>query len=256
MNALLSGSLLSAALLMGQTNDTSKSSIPPPPSLPSAQPATDKAPAQRSPIMGWFSREDRPVLGKITSWFKREPAPEAPPPAAPVKGILQREPIKSATQPAVAPTPTPAATETPPANDFPRRMPNPTSKAPTDAANPLIIELSPAATKVVSANAQEPAPAPNPIKAQFANKIGRDEKFAWITGQLELEDGIYVIYYGSPTTMDKYRGRIAIQPEDVDMKGLHRGDLVSVHGQLIERPGNTGPIYRLTAANLIERPTR
>ena len=99
---------------------------------------------------------------------------------------------------------------------------------------------------------EQPPAIKSPISAQFANRIGRDENFEWITGQLETEGGQFVLYFATPETIEKYHGRIVLQLQKVEMKDLHRGDLVSVRGQLIEHAG-VAPVYRLTAASLIER---
>jgi hypothetical protein len=257
MNPLWSGGVLAAALLLGQTSEppsvppsggeksVSPSSVPPPPSLP-ANPAPATQPPQRGPIISFFTREDRPVLSKITSWFRREPS-ETPP--QPMKGLLQRDPAAPATTPA---TPTP-----PPANDFPRRLPNPSSKATTPTVT--VAKQTDAPKEVVQTSVQQTSTAKavkSPIRAQFANKMGRDEKFEWITGQLEMESGVYVLYYATPETVDQYHGRMVLHPQQVDMKELRRGDLVSVRGQLVQRSvtQGMGPVYRLTSANLIERP--
>jgi hypothetical protein len=266
MNPLLSGGVLAAALALGQTSEpptvppgalapsVNPSSVPAPPTLPATPSTSSAAQApQRGPIISFFMREDRPVLSKISSWFRRDPS--EPPPATPTKGLLQREPIAVPT----VPTPTPPAS-----SDFPRRLPNPSSKATAPTADVAKETATPVkgaepSKELVQTTAQQASAvkaAKSPIRAQFANKIGRDEKFDWITGQLELENGSYVLYYSTPETVDKYHGRIVLQPQDVNMKELHRGDLVSVRGQLVQRPAvpGMGPVYRLTSANLIERP--
>ena len=96
----------------------------------------------------------------------------------------------------------------------------------------------------------------NPILPNLVNKIGRDEKFEWITGQIEVENGNFVMYYATPETVDKYNGRIALVPQKADLSQFRHGDLVSVRGQLAQRPSSQGmvPIYRITHASLIERP--
>lgn len=267
MNLLLSGSVLAAALSLGQTSEpptvapggsapsVSPSSVPAPPTLPpmgSAAGSPAAQPPQRGPIISFFMREDRPVLSKISSWFKREPSEAPAPPMPPMKGLLQREPA--------APAPvTPAA---PPSNDFPRRLPNPSSKAPTPLA--ILASAPPAKAaetpnEIVQASVQQTSSSKagkSPIRTSFVNRIGRDEKFDWITGQLEMESGVYVLYYATWETVDKYHGRIVLQPQKVDMKELHRGDLVSVRGTLDHLPAilGAGPVYRLTSASLIERP--
>ena len=115
----------------------------------------------------------------------------------------------------------------------------------------------PKTSEVVQTSLQQPAKAAKtPIFSQFANKIGRDEKFEWITGQLEIENGVPVIYYATPETVDSHNGRIVLQPQQVSLKDLHQGDLVCVRGQIGQQATARGltPVYRLTEANLIERP--
>ena len=126
--------------------------------------------------------------------------------------------------------------------DFPRKMPNPQSKTP--AAPP---ELQPAA------RAQSTT---GPILAQHAKRVGRDEKFDWVTGQIEIENGSYVMYYATPESIDKYHGRIVLAPQKVDLSQFRRGDLVSVRGQLVQQPTTQGiiPTYRVSFVSLIERP--
>jgi hypothetical protein len=88
----------------------------------------------------------------------------------------------------------------------------------------------------------------------LAQRIGRDEKFEWVTGQLEMENGRYVLYYATPETVDPHHGKIVLSPAKVDMKTFRTGDLVSARGQL--HTGRTGAAYHLTSADLIERPKR
>jgi hypothetical protein len=97
--------------------------------------------------------------------------------------------------------------------------------------------------------------AKNPILPQLANKIGRDEKFEWVTGQFETESGNLVLYYATPDTVDKYHGRIVLMPDKIELKQYRSGDLVSVRGQLTQRQTMQGivPIYHVSMATLIER---
>ena len=180
------------------------------------------------------------MISKIQGWFKREETPAAP-----------AQPVKSGAIKETAPTSNPP----PSSNDFPRRLPNPSSQAP--APKNTLANDAPAATPEIGlASLEQPAAANNaksPILAQFAGMMGREEQNEWITGQLEIENGIHVLYYATPETVDKYHGRIELELQKVEMKTFHRGDLLNVRGQLVERPG-VAPVYRLTSANLIERP--
>jgi hypothetical protein len=254
VSQLLTSGLLAASMLLGQTGQPSGSGptyVPAPPFF-QTQPQT----TQR-PILGWFNRDDRPVLGRIGGWFKRDqqdaPAGRfAPPPRGTIRETEQPPPIM---------TPTPTAP-----NDFPRRLPNPSSQAPANA-DPIggsVVELeTPGVTETGAAKAieqttvQTPA-APkmkSPILPALAAKIGRDEKFEWMTGQLEIENGNFVLYYATPETVDQYNGRIALSSPKADLSKFQRGDLVSLRGQLVQRSTAQGvvPIYRVSDANLIER---
>jgi uncharacterized cupin superfamily protein len=86
--------------------------------------------------------------------------------------------------------------------------------------------------------------------------MGRDERFEWITGQLELENGQYVLYYATPDTVDIFNGRVAMIPQKVEMGQFRKGDLVSVRGDMMQRPTPQGMFvyYRANDVQLIERP--
>jgi uncharacterized cupin superfamily protein len=109
-------------------------------------------------------------------------------------------------------------------------------------------------TEVVNKVAYKPASsASSPILPINAERIGRDEKFEWVTGQLEMEKGHFILYYATPETVDMHQGRIQVNPQKVDMRQFRNGDLVSMRGQLSR--GAT-PVYQITSADLIERPKR
>jgi hypothetical protein len=233
MNLLLGGGVLAASLLLGQTQPAA-----PAPLIIQQSPAqTVQQPAAPRTGLGWFSREDRPIITKIQNWFKRDSQSTAqqPPFIQPTVNSRVRE---------TEPPPLAPITPTTPA-DFPRKLPSTVTPAPAKAVQQINLQQAADAPKVKS-----------PILKQFAEKIGRDEKFEWITGQLEIENGVPVIYYSTPETVDQYSGRIVLMPQQVDMKSFRRGDLLSVRGQLAQRPALQGgtPVYRLTDANLIERP--
>jgi hypothetical protein len=266
MNPLLSGSVMAASMLLGQTPDPPalpplgggkvimRDAAQPPIIIQQTQGASAQQPSPQRPLVNWFNREDRPIITKIQSWFKRDaqtpPNPQQPPFIQPASNGKVREEPPMLTQPLTPSTTTPA--------DFPRKLPNPSSK--TIGQTSVIGKDSQSSEKGVQQTALQQSPtarnAKSPILRQWIEKIGRDEKFEWITGQLELENGAYVIYYASPETVDKFHGRIVLVPQQVDMKSFRRGDLISLHGQLGQRQSlqGTTPTYRLTDATLIERP--
>ncbi|MSQ96169.1 MAG: hypothetical protein EXR98_16675 [Gemmataceae bacterium] len=239
MNTILGSGLLAASMLLGQPGD--------PPSEKSGGKTVGPAPMATQPsfrpVIGWLSREERPTFSRFGSWFKRDQ--KDPPKDAP---IVQTKP-----GPALPPVKDPAS------NDFPRKLPNPSSQSKTPAAALAKGRSARAPKEVQQVTLQQiatPKSAKSPISTQLANKIGRDEKFEWITGQLEIENGNHVLYYATPETIDKYHGRIVLLPQQVDMTQFKKGDLVSVRGTVTQRQTTQGmvPIYRITMASLIERP--
>jgi hypothetical protein len=238
VSPILSSGLLAATVLLGQTGEPPVASAQT--VVPAAPTVQQTQPMQR-PILGWFSREERPVLHRIQGWFKRD-QPEGQPQSrsmSPSRGSVIREPEKPRL---LDPVPSPV-----PPIDYPRKMPNPQSKAPAAPREVQPASLQPA---------DRPQTTNGPILAQHAKRVGRDEKFNWITGQIEIENGSYVMYYATPETIDKYHGRIVLAPQKVDLSQFHRGDLVSVRGQLVQQQATQGmiPTYRVTVASLIERP--
>jgi hypothetical protein len=244
VNAIFSSSLLAASMFFGQaTEPSAKSAVPAPPTMQPTQPAQQP----RGPILGFFSREDRPILHKIQGWFKRDQqdTKKDVPNNIPAKDIRETPPMINPTPPAPA------------SNDFPRKLPNPSSKATTKPD--VIVKDAPPAMEIQQASLKQVGSAntaKSPILALLANRIGRDEKFEWITGQLEIENGSHVLYYATPETIDKYSGRIVLQPQQTDMSQFRRGDLISVRGQMGQSKTAQGmiPAYRVSSASLIERP--
>jgi hypothetical protein len=236
MSSILSGSLLATSMLIGQAAEPPTKSVAPVQQVQSVQTQPMQAGPQKGPIVSFFTREDRPILHRIQGWFKRDQSERKEVQG----GITGKEP------PVIGPpTIVPSSSSGGGSNDFPRKMPSPSSQMPTTGKD------------ITQTSLKQPTQASkSPILPQWEMKIGRDEKFEWITGQFEIENGSPVLYYATPETIDKYNGRIVLQPQQTDLAKFRRGDLVSVRGQIAQSKlmqGST-PIYRVTSASLVDRP--
>ncbi|MCI0682001.1 MAG: hypothetical protein L0Y71_07855 [Gemmataceae bacterium] len=95
------------------------------------------------------------------------------------------------------------------------------------------------------------APArPSPISARFADKVGQPGDYSWITGQLEIRNGAYLLHYASPDTIDRFNGSLPLATE-ANLSTFRSGDLVSVHGNVVQQGRSTA--YRVRSIDLIER---
>jgi hypothetical protein len=87
------------------------------------------------------------------------------------------------------------------------------------------------------------------IQTKFVDKVGHEEDYSWITGQLGQEGDRWVIYFATPETVDHYRGKL-ILAGNADMSSFHVGDLVSIEGGVIQSA--RGPAYLIRSINIVE----
>jgi hypothetical protein len=100
---------------------------------------------------------------------------------------------------------------------------------------------------------------PTAVTQRFQQKIGHEDDYSWITGQLHYvhaDGGLWVLRYATVDTEDKFGGSVVLAPA-VNMKNFREGDLVSVRGEVLseERASRAlgGPRYRAVAVDMIDR---
>jgi hypothetical protein len=102
-------------------------------------------------------------------------------------------------------------------------------------------------------------PAPMEIAKEFLDKVANAPDYSWVTGQLfyvHAEGGLWVVRYAPVDREDRYGGSVVLAAA-VDMNGFQEGDLVTVHGEILN-PGRAskylgGPLYRTLGISLNER---
>jgi hypothetical protein len=97
-----------------------------------------------------------------------------------------------------------------------------------------------------------------PIKPEFRMKVGHDADYRSITGQLYhlySDGGLWLVRYGSMEGGDRNGGMVLLDSSS-DLKDLHEGDLVRVHGHLCpEKQGSmmvNAPVYKADGVDLIQ----
>lgn len=260
MTSLLSSGLLAASMLVAQPGEPSKAAPGPLPtglqqtqgSGPQIIQSAPSQPQSRPLFGGLFGgREDRPPLfSKIQGWWKRD---QKDVPASNSRVIRESTPPPITNAPIAPTAPTTPAVP----NDFPRKMPNPQSQNIRPGANNIAKHAmdSGEVQQTTLNNLALPKVAKYPIHALNSGRIGRDEKFEWITGQMEIENGNVILYYATQETVDKYNGRVVLLPQKNELSEFKSGDLISVRGTISHQKTMQGivPIYRVNEAALIER---
>jgi hypothetical protein len=104
-----------------------------------------------------------------------------------------------------------------------------------------------------------PAPKPTELRTTYRSQVGASEDYSWITGQLffiHAGGGMWVVRYRSIGEEDRYGGSVVLIGS-VGMKNFREGDLVSVHGEVLNggKPSHYlgAPVYRANAVDMIER---
>jgi hypothetical protein len=247
-------SLVAATLLLGQTAESQPQGVTAPPGAKiyvySGGVLVPYTEAQKPALGARGPSDNRPVLSKIQGWFGKRNDGTSQATTLPPGAISGTEPTRIIIAPMMPPAQTPAPAATP--AELPKKMPA-TSQGEPAKAQVIVLQKgespNPApANKVVQGGKK------SPILSANAERIGRDDKFEWVTGQLEIENGQHVLYYATPETQDPYRGRMVLSPQKVNLQGFRGGDLISVHGELHVYRGT--PTYNLVSADLIERPKR
>jgi len=91
------------------------------------------------------------------------------------------------------------------------------------------------------------------IKAHLLGKVGNEQDYSRITGQIEIVNGAYMVHYAIPGNTDRFGGRMILNGS-LDLTGFQNGDLVTVHGSVLE--GRTISLYRADTIEMVEPATK
>jgi hypothetical protein len=129
-------------------------------------------------------------------------------------------------------------------------------------AEPPLSKVQPADSKVTQVEFRSSPPTVIPVPSaapagtggilpKFVDKVGHQDDYSWITGQLGQVNGQWVILYATPETVDRFNGKLVLYG-NVDMRSFQVGDLVNVHGGLTAQGGRLGA-YQVHDINIIEK---
>jgi len=102
---------------------------------------------------------------------------------------------------------------------------------------------------------------PFELDRRYESRVGRAADYGWVTGQLfyvNADGGSWVLRY-APLWKEDPNGGSVVLTGDRQMDSYREGDLVKVHGEILNPKGSVflgGPPYRAQSIQLIDRAAR
>jgi len=126
-------------------------------------------------------------------------------------------------------------------------------KAP-EAKAPATFEVAPASAQTIEKESKSPFE----LDRRYETRVDRAADYSWLTGQLfyvHADGGLWVLRYASLSTDDINGGGVVLA-RDLQMDSYHEGDLVKIHGEILNKKGSAylgAPLYRASSIELVER---
>jgi hypothetical protein len=133
---------------------------------------------------------------------------------------------------------------------------------PIRAPEPKKMPVAPKDEPVKQTSAKDVAPKELPsfeIRREYLPRVGHNDDYSRVTGQLyyvHAAGGLWVVRYAPHDVEDRFGGSVVLA-EAVSLSHLRDGDLVTVHGEVLNEGRATkylgGPLYRPVAVTLVQR---
>jgi hypothetical protein len=128
---------------------------------------------------------------------------------------------------------------------------------PQTQAQPYTLEVTPTSSKTIETETKNPFE----LDRRYESRVGRAADYGWLTGQLfyvHADGGLWVLRY-APLWKEDPNGGSVILARDRQMDSYREGDLVTIHGEILNQKGSIflgGPLYRTQSIQLIDRTAR
>jgi hypothetical protein len=119
------------------------------------------------------------------------------------------------------------------------------------------LEVTPTSSKTIETETKNPFE----LDRRYESRVDRAADYSWLTGQLfyvHADGGLWVLRY-APLWKEDPNGGSVILARDRQMDSYREGDLVTVHGEILDQKGSIflgGPLYRTQSIQLIDRSAR
>lgn len=145
----------------------------------------------------------------------------------------------------------------PKSSEPPKAMPKEAPKD-TEAAPKTGMLLSPSPVAPASSVSIVESKSPFELTRRYDSRGNHAADYSWVTGQLfyvHADGGLWLLRYAPLAEEDPNGGSIVLA-RDLSMDNYREGDLVTVHGKVINEHASKflgGPLYRAETIQLIER---
>jgi hypothetical protein len=98
---------------------------------------------------------------------------------------------------------------------------------------------------------------PFELNRRFVSRVDHAPDYSWLTGQLfyvHADGGLWVLRY-APLWKEDPNGGSMVLARDLRMDNYQEGDLVTIHGEILNPRGSDflgGPLYRVQSIQLVE----
>jgi len=119
---------------------------------------------------------------------------------------------------------------------------------------PATFEVSPVSTTTIEKESKSPFD----LDRRYENRVERAADYSRLTGQLffvHADGGLWVLRYASLSNEDANGGGVVLA-RDRQMDSYREGDLVTVHGEILNQRGSRvlgAPLYQASSIELVER---
>ena len=198
--------------------------------------------------------EDRPILGGLRKLFGKKDAepqyrvePPVTSPSTTTPRLMQRMPEGNSTEGAPQAVPVNNVKIVTPATYQPAGEPIQTIPTTTQS---LSIPATPVSATIPTPTSTV-ASRPSRISPELVGKVGHEQDYSWITGQIRVENGQHVIHFAPPEVVDRYNGSLVLTSATAELRAFRDGEYVSARGQVVQQ-GSTA-VYRLTGIDRLPR---
>ena len=199
--------------------------------------------------------EDRPILGGLRKLFGMKDAephyrvePPVTSPSTTTPRLMQRMPEGNSTEGAPQAVPVNNVKIVTPATYQPAAG-QPIQTIPTNTQS-LSIPATPVSAPIPTPTAPV-ASRPSRISPELIGKVGHEQDYSWITGQIRVENGQHVLHFAPSEVVDRYNGSLVLTSAAAELRTFHDGEYVSARGQVVQQ-GSTA-VYRLTGIDRLPR---